>query len=470
VPASPIDCAIGFWKPKVDQAELQQLADYQDPQGPRSPGINAWRTDAEPRPFRVIDGARSFALYAAVHPIEEVPQSAEALAEIRDWSGNPFSYVLWFPDDGSVVVPFDPNAAVQAFWREEYVQPDKRTVLPASLLSLYYAAKPVVPASVRSGMRKFMARRASSGEQLLEWPADDSLDSLQRLLMRLMLLGSGRNSMEFAWFWPNRHQWAAILTHDVETASGLAKVLDVAEIERQRGFRSSFNLVPMDYEIPGSLLSDLREGGFEIGVHGYKHDGLLFSSWPIFMQRMVTINECGRQWNASGFRSPATYRNTEWFHLIGFEYDSSITDTARFEPQPGGCASVFPFALDHLVELPMTMPQDHTLFELLGQSDPDVWLDKLKRIRLAHGMACMLTHPDPQRGYIGLAENEAHYVTLLDTIADSDAWVPLPRDLAKWWRARTATRPEHAASIEGMSFGTAALNSSGEVEIVPPAR
>ena len=51
-------------------------------------------------------------------------------------------------------------------------------------------------------------------------------------------------------------------------------------------------------------------------------------------------------------------------------------------------------------------------------------------------MACVLAHPDPDRGYIGLTENEAHYASLLDALVDSGAWIPLPRDLARWWRAR----------------------------------
>ena len=82
----------------------------------------------------------------------------------------------------------------------------------------------------------------------------------------------------------------------------------------------------------------------------------------------------------------------------------------------------------------------------------------------------MLAHPDPDRGYIGLPENEAHYARLLDALADSEAWIPLPRELARWWRTRATTPPEQIGSIEGISFGTAVLDSSGRVEIVPPAR
>ena len=468
---SPLHRAIGFWKPSADTQELEALAVYRDPGEPPSRGINVWRTDSDARRYRVTHDGTRFSLFAAVHPIEVAPPSAEVVAEILDESGGHHSYVLWLPREQSVIVPFDPNAAVEAFWREEYMLPANRTALPKPLLSLYYSAvKPVLPAGVKNHMRTLVAHRASVSRHFLEWPADQSLDLLQRLMLRLILIAVGLQELEFAWFWPDRHPWAAVLTHDVETAEGLAQVSHVADLERQRGLRSSFNLVPLDYEIPGSLLQSLRDDGFEIGVHGYTHDGLLFSRWSTFLERVVTINECGRQWNASGFRSPATYRNQEWFHLLGFDYDSSVSDTAPFEPQPGGCASLFPFPTGDLVELPITLPQDHTLFGVLGQTDAKTWLAKLQLIRDANGMACVLSHPDPTRGYIGLAENEAHYCDLLDVVADCGAWVPLPRDLARWWRVRALTPWSEAGSIDGISYGRAVLDPSGHLRVVPPAR
>ena len=467
---NPLDHAIAFWKPLADMQELLALADYRDPDEPLLPGINALRTDSEPGPYRVVHDGTQFSLFAAVHPIEDAPQAAEIVADILDWSGNHYSYVLWDPRQGSMTVPFDPNAAVESLWREEYVPPASRTALPQPLLSLYYAVKPVIPAGVRDRLRRRMARRAEDSARFLEWPSDQSLDQLQRFMLRLILIASGRQELRFAWFWPDGRPWATVLTHDVETADGLAHIPHVVQMESGRGVRSSFNLVPLGYEVPGSLLRSLRDDGFEIGVHGYTHDGLLFSNWPTFLERVLTINECGRQWDASGFRSPATYRNPEWFHLLGFEYDSSMTDTAPYEPQPGGCASLFPFPIGNLIELPMTLPQDHTLFGLLGQTDSETWLTKLNQIRDANGMACVLTHPDPARGYIGLAENEAHYADLVDAVVGSEAWVPLPRDLARWWRGRMLMPSADAGIVEGVSYGRAVLDSSGRLEILPPSR
>jgi hypothetical protein len=470
VAVSPIDRAIGFWKPLMDPPDLQALARYRDPGQPLLPGMNVLRTDSEARAWRVVDGDTVFPLFAAVHHIQDVPPAAEAVAEILAPSGDHYSFVLWFPSEHALVVPFDPNDAIDSFQLEKYVPRGDRTALPRPLLAIYYrVAKPLLPSAVKRGLRRVMARRGLASPSALAWPVDDSLDLLRRFLLRMILIASGRRELRFAWFWPDRHPWAVVLTHDVETASGLANVERVTGMEIDRGLRSSFNFVPRDYEVPPALLGTLDERGFEVGVHGYTHDGLLFSDWQTFQERVPVINEFARRWGASGFRSPATYRRLDWFHLLEFEYDSSVSNTAPCEPQPGGCASFFPYPVDGLIELPITLPQDHTLYELLEQSDASAWLASLARIEAAYGMACVLTHPDPSAGYVGHPGNAAYYRVLLDAVAASEAWKPLPRDLARWWRKRATTPMDKIGGIEGMSFGTAVLDPSGRVEIVPPS-
>ena len=44
--------------------------------------------------------------------------------------------------------------------------------------------------------------------------------------------------------WPSGNEFAFILTHDVESKAGLDKVRQLAELEMELGFRSSFNFVP----------------------------------------------------------------------------------------------------------------------------------------------------------------------------------------------------------------------------------
>ena len=121
---------------------------------------------------------------------------------------------------------------------------------------------------------------------------------------------------------------------------------------------------------------------------------------------------------------------------LPFDYDSSYTDTAPYEPQPGGCCSWLPYMIEDVVELPITLPQDHTLFEILGGFDGRLWIEKAKLLRERGGMALVLTHPD----YVGLEGLVDAYRTFLSEFADDDtAWKALPREVSAWWRQRAAS-------------------------------
>jgi hypothetical protein len=127
--------------------------------------------------------------------------------------------------------------------------------------------------------------------------------------------------------------------------------------------------------------------------------------------------------------------------LLGFEYDSSSPDTDPYEPQAGGCCSLFPFFNADLVELPITLPQDHTLFVILGL-DERTWTEKAQAIRERGGMALLITHPD----YMLSDDRLAAYERFLSFVqADGSAWHALPRDVARWWRDRAASHLERTA-------------------------
>jgi hypothetical protein len=157
--------------------------------------------------------------------------------------------------------------------------------------------------------------------------------------------------------------------------------------------------------------------------------------------RLPEIRMYAERWQAAGFRSPATIRSAELIPTLGFDYDSSFPDTAPFEPQPGGCCTWLPYFLGDTVELPITLEQDHTLYEVLGQQDAGVWLEKARILRARGGMALIITHPD----YIENEHLTASYRAFLrEFAADASAWKPLPREVAAWWRRRAESRLERA--------------------------
>ena len=107
------------------------------------------------------------------------------------------------------------------------------------------------------------------------------------------------------------------------------------------------------------------------------------------------INAYVKEWEAVGFRSPATYRNPFWLPELDVDYDSSYMDNATLEPQRGGICSAFPFMLsERMVELPITLPMDHTLINVLRRDVVSACAAKLEWVRAQHGLAMALFHPD----------------------------------------------------------------------------
>jgi hypothetical protein len=113
-------------------------------------------------------------------------------------------------------------------------------------------------------------------------------------------------------------------------------------------------------------------------------------------------------------------------------------DVATFEPQRGGTCGVFPFMLsDKMVELPITLPMDHTLINILRQDVVAACSSKLGGIRARHGLALALFHPD----YNTTPMRRATYGAVLDVLGDSPGgWFALPHEIASWWQRRRASR------------------------------
>jgi hypothetical protein len=57
--------------------------------------------------------------------------------------------------------------------------------------------------------------------------------------------------------WPDGKKFALVLTHDVETEEGLNKCRKLMKIEEELGFRSSFNFVAGDYEVPLDFIDEI---------------------------------------------------------------------------------------------------------------------------------------------------------------------------------------------------------------------
>jgi len=248
--------------------------------------------------------------------------------------------------------------------------------------------------------------------------------------------------------WPKGKKFALVLTHDVEKAIGMQRVCKLAELERELGFKAIFNFVGGDYHVEKKTLQYLLSLGFEIGVHGFSHRLNLFRSIEVFEKHRDKINRILKEWGATGFRAPSMYHNMDWIGQLDIEYDMSTFDTDPFEPQPDGMGTIFPFWFQSngqkgYLELPYTLPQDHTLFILLKETSIDIWKKKLNWIAEKGGMALLITHPD----YMNLGKKKSkgteypidYYLEFLQYVRqryEGEYWNCLPKEMVCFWTER----------------------------------
>lgn len=302
----------------------------------------------------------------------------------------------------------------------------------SGIKQLYYQiVRPFLPSFFRPLLRKFIFLRKKNN--ILNWPIEDRFVRFQFEVIKKILEKENLHAVKYIHFWPYGKRFAFVLTHDVEGVSGYDYIWDVVALEEKYGFRSSFNFVPEAYQVNLQFVEELQERGFEVGVHGLKHDGKLFSSRRIFNERCRKINAYAKKWRSVGFRSPMTHRNPEWMQSLDIEYDLSFFDTDPYEPMPGGTMSIWPFCLGQFIELPYTLAQDHTLMVTLGEKTPKLWLEKVDFIKRYCGMALVNTHPDYLREecHLSIYEEFLHQVR-----AHGEYWHALPREVARWWRRR----------------------------------
>lgn len=313
----------------------------------------------------------------------------------------------------------------------------------------FYTLKPLIPRKIQIFLRRMIARYKRDKYEAI-WPIDTQCGKAPR--------GWGG--------WPENKQFALVLSHDVDTQTGHDRVLDLLAVEKRLGFKSSFNFVPERYAVSRALIRQVKKEGFEVSVHGLKHDGKLFKSHKIFSEQAKKINRYLEEWQAKGFTAPSMICNLEWLHDLNISHSTCTFDTDPFEPVPNPSGTIFPYEVKKaatgasFVELPYTLPQDHALFVILRERDISVWMRKLDWIAECGGMALLNTHPDYMCFDGGLLGPEEYpiewYETFLRHIRQeyrNRYWHTLPSEMARFWRSKIKTeRVESTDSNEHVSI------------------
>ncbi len=295
--------------------------------------------------------------------------------------------------------------------------------------TVFYAIKPLIPRWFQLWMRrKLIMSKLPKYKDV--WP---------------ILEKAGKKPDGFKG-WPEGKEFSVVLTHDVELIGGHNDVRKLMQIEKELGFKSSFNFVPERYEVSPELRAHVEAEGFEVGVHGLNHDGKLFQSREIFNERAPKINKYVKEWNVVGFRSPAMHHDLDWIHDLDLEYDLSTFDTDPFEPQADGVETIFPFWVKKnnagYVELPYTLAQDFTPYVLMRLPTIDVWKKKVDWIVEKGGMVLVNVHPD-YCAFDGKKPSIQEfpiemYIELLEYIKTKYAgkyWHALPKEVSSFWKS-----------------------------------
>lgn len=338
-------------------------------------------------------------------------------------------------DQSEIRLPFNPTEIIHNLQLERYRarEPWIRKIAK----STYYRVRPSLPRSIRERIQKFHLR-GWRDLSFPAWPVDVTIENLCEDLLLLALRTGGVERIPFIWFWPEGCAGSVMMTHDVETASGRDACRDLMDIDDSYGIKASFNVVPQGpYSVSVDFLASIRDRGFEIGIQDLSHDGRLFDERGEFERRARLINRYANEYGAKGFRSAVLYRRPEWYDGLNFSYDSSIPNTARLDPQRGGCCTVMPYFIGDMVELPVTMTQDYTLFHLLSERSIALWKAQIRFILEKNGLINFIVHPD----YVMHEGVKGLYVDLLiylrELYATRKIWQALPSEIDSWCRARS---------------------------------
>jgi hypothetical protein len=274
------------------------------------------------------------------------------------------------------------------------------------------------------------------------------VECLRTLFLASLVIASG--PIPRIGFWRQGKSYALVVSHDVEGAYGLETgTAQLLEVERSLRIRSSWNLPSDRYPLSLHSLDKLKNSG-EIGAHDTKHDGRL--AFLNINEKTRRLKECkdrlehltGRQ--VRGFRAPLLQHSqqlTESASRAGFDYDSSCPSWEMLSPtslRAHGVGTIFPFESNGILEIPVSLPQDHQLIRIAGQR-PSAAVDLLLRlsswIRGLAGPCVLLVHPDYE---FGTPENQPEYRRLLEGFSkDPTCEIMTLGELSDWWRLRSRT-------------------------------
>ena len=326
----------------------------------------------------------------------------------------------------------------------------------------------LIPSIIRN--RFFKAKRSVTAfkEELL-----GPVEFLRSLFLASLAIAS-QDPIPIIGFWRRGKSYALAVSHDVETQLGLEDGAGrLIEVEKELGIRSTWNLPTDRYPLSAQLVIALAENG-EVGGHDTKHDGRLF--FASITEKLDRVKRCRERLEflsrrpVRGFRAPLLQHSRELVETLGkagYEYDSSMPSWEPLSPtslKPHGVGAVFPFLISGLVEIPVSMPQDHQLIRVGGSGVAeavDQLLEVSRWIKGIRGACVLLVHPDYE---FGQEEGREEYLRLLRSFRSDPACdIMTLGEMARWWIYRQESYIDKEGMINTRSDQN--KNAIGELEL-----
>jgi peptidoglycan/xylan/chitin deacetylase (PgdA/CDA1 family) len=263
-----------------------------------------------------------------------------------------------------------------------------------------------------------------------------SLDALRHILATAIEKLSKKKLVTNTW---KGKKCAVLLTHDIDTGRGLRRAGQLKRIESKYGVRSAWFVPSKRYRLDLEIVKELADWG-EVGAHDTKHDGRLGA---ISMDRLVPRLREARQMleiivreKITGFRAPLLEHNSSILQalgLAGYSYDTSIPTWEPRHPttmKPHGISTVFPLFIGSVLEIPVSLPQDHQLMKISKLRPHEAihqWVSMINTIKQMNGLCTILVHPDYE---LADQTNLGTYEELLNVLtSDNELLLSLPREI-----------------------------------------
>jgi peptidoglycan/xylan/chitin deacetylase (PgdA/CDA1 family) len=278
--------------------------------------------------------------------------------------------------------------------------------------------------------------RKRGGEESLTFCDKLPLDALRFILTRAIEELSEKKLQRKTW---NEKRWAFLVTHDVDTHEGLRRSRVLKKLEETYDVSSAWYIPSKHYKLNPETVKELANHG-EVGAHGTRHDGKLtrlpkqklVDRLREAKQTLENIINCP----VKGFRAPLLQHSLKIIQALreaGYMYDASIPTWEPKHPstmRSHGIGTIYPITINEVVEIPVTLPQDHQMIHALGMSarqTVEAWIKLMKTIERMGGLCVFLMHPNYE---LARSENLKLYEDLLNTVTGNDeAYITLPKEV-----------------------------------------